>query len=221
MCDQFGVIFDMDGVLVDSYQPHFVSWEETARRFGLRLTEEQFRESFGQTSSSIIHQLWGEGALTPEQIAEFDRIKEACYRELIAPRPPIMPGAEELVERLSSEGFLLAVGSSGPPENVFLVQEALKAFCSFSAVVTGRDVHRGKPDPEVFLLASERLRLPAKRCLVIEDAPVGMKAAKGAGMRCIGLQSPPPRARDLSSADRVVDRLDWISCDGIRNLLEL
>jgi len=92
MTADFGVIFDMDGVLIDSYQPHFVSWQETAAQYGLQLTEEQFRETFGQTSGSIIRQLWGDGCLSEEEMSDFDRIKEGRYRELVESDLPLMTG---------------------------------------------------------------------------------------------------------------------------------
>lgn len=219
--DNFGVIFDMDGVLIDSYHPHFVSWQETAAKYGLQLTEEQFRGTFGQTSGSIIRQLWGDGVLTPDQMHEFDVIKEARYRELVLAELPIMPGARELVVQLSQGGIPVAIGSSGPPDNVQLAAEALGGSRVFSGFVTGKDVRQGKPDPQVFILAGEKLGLPPERCVVIEDAPVGVEAARRAGMKSIGLQSPPPRTRDLSQASQVVDGLDQISIAGIRSLLEL
>ncbi|MCA9099080.1 MAG: HAD family phosphatase [Planctomycetaceae bacterium] len=221
MSDILGVIFDMDGVLVDSYLPHFVSWQETASKFGLELTEEQFRGTFGQTSSSIIRQLWGEGALTPEQMTDFDHIKEARYRELVVAELPIMKGARELVQNLHSDGIPLAIGSSGPPENVQLAASALGGSNLFSAYVTGRDVQHGKPDPQVFILAAEKLGIPPDRCVVIEDAPVGIEAATRAGMKSIGLQSPPPRNRDLSRATLVIDSLSSLSTSRIREVLEL
>ncbi len=221
MSDILGVIFDMDGVLVDSYLPHFVSWQETASKFGLELTEEQFRGTFGQTSGSIIRQLWGEGVLTPEQMTDFDHMKEARYRELVVAELPIMPGARELVRNLHSDRIPLAIGSCAPPENVQLAASALGGSNLFSAFVTGRDVHHGKPDPQVFILAAEKLGIPPDRCVVIEDAPVGIEAATRAGMKSIGLQSPPPRHRELSRATLVIDSLSTLSTSRIREVLEL
>ncbi|MFO1023443.1 MAG: HAD family phosphatase, partial [Planctomycetales bacterium] len=118
MTSRWGVIFDMDGVLVDSYTAHFQSWLETAKLFGQTLTEEQFAVTFGQTSPSIIRQLWGPSALTEPQMVEFDRIKEARYREIVHEHLVIMPGVRELITALKTAGADLAVGSSGPPENV-------------------------------------------------------------------------------------------------------
>ncbi len=185
----FGCIFDMDGVLIDSYRAHFESWRMIAEQEGLKITEPQFAKTFGRTSREIIAALWGERTCDEAKIAELDRRKEAAFRNLIRDAFPIMPGAVELLDRLHAEGFLLAIGSSGPPENVALTLDRLGRPTLFSAVVTGMDVTRGKPNPEVFLLAAERLGLPPGRCVVVEDAPAGVEAAHAAGAKAVGLAS--------------------------------
>src|SRR5579863_5342463 len=151
---QHAVIFDMDGVLVDSYQAHWQSWHFMADELGKGLTEEQFVSTFGRTSREIIAEHWGAECLTPDEIAAFDKRKEALYRELVERDFPAMDGATELIRALSVNGFKLAVGSSGPPENVALAVDRLKAGQLFNTLITGRDVTRGKPDPQVFLLAA-------------------------------------------------------------------
>lgn len=183
------VIFDVDGVLVDSYHAHFQSWQRMGATLGRELTEAQFVRTFGRVSREIIAEHWGADSLTAAQIAEFDRRKEALYREIVAADFPAMDGAAELIQALHGAGFKLAVGSSGPPENVALAVEKLGAERFLQARVTGGDVTRGKPDPQVFLLAAERLGVPPERCAVVEDAPVGLAAANAAGMASIALLS--------------------------------
>src|SRR5258708_5661322 len=121
-----GVIFDMDGVLVDSYQAHWESWHFMADELGKGLTEEQFVSTFGRTSREIIAEHWGANALSPQEIAEFDHRKEALYREIVNRNFPAMDGARDLIRELHGAGFRLAVGSSGPPENVALAVERLR-----------------------------------------------------------------------------------------------
>jgi beta-phosphoglucomutase len=196
----FAVIFDMDGVLVDSYRAHWQSWRMMAAEIGRGLTEEQFLRTFGRTSREIIAEHWGAAALTEEQVLAFDRRKEALYREIVAHDFPAMDGARELIVELHAAGFKLAVGSSGPPENVALALEKLGVCNLFHAVVTGADVTRGKPDPQVFLLAAQRLGVEPRHCAVIEDAPVGIAAANAAGMTSIALLSTGhTRERELSA----------------------
>jgi beta-phosphoglucomutase len=212
-----GVIFDIDGVLVASYQPHFDSWRAVTRELGAEMTEEQFVETFGWTSREIIAHFWPHLARSPEEIARIDRRKEALYRELISAKFPPMDGAIELIDALAAAGFRLAVGSSGPRENVELTLEKLGRRSMFQAAISGSDVTRGKPDPQIFQLAAEKLGLSPARCLVIEDATAGVAAAKAAGCRCLGLASGPPR--DLSAADLVVHSLREVDVELVRQLL--
>ena len=132
------------------------------------------------------------------RIERLSERKEAIYRALVDRSFPAMPGAAELVTALDEAGFALALASSGPPENVELALERLGVRERFDAVVTGRDVERGKPDPQVFLLAAERLGLPPDRCVVVEDAPPGVEAAHAAGMAVVALLSTGRRREDFA-----------------------
>jgi beta-phosphoglucomutase len=214
---QLAVIFDMDGVLVDSYQAHFQSWLALARECGFQFTQRQFAATFGRTSRDIIACLWGEG-LSDRRVAEMDARKEALYRQIISRDFPAMEGARELVLALHQAGFKLAVGSSGPPENVQVTMAGLGLGECFSATVTGREVTRGKPDPQVFLLAAERLAVPPDACAVVEDAPAGVEAARRAGMAAIALTGTAPRHK-LAHADLVIDSLKELSPDMLARLI--
>ena len=214
-----GVIFDMDGVLVDSYRAHWQSWHFMADELGKGLTEAQFVSTFGRTSREIIAEHWGANCLTVAEIAEFDRRKEGLYRELVDRDFPAMEGAIDLIRALAASGFRLAVGSSGPPENVALAVERLGAKQLFNTLVTGRDVARGKPDPQVFLLAGERLGVAPADCAVIEDAPVGIAAANAAGMASIALLSTGHTAESVQAARLIVDSLCELSPERITRLI--
>ncbi len=214
------VIFDMDGVLVDSYRAHWQSWHFMADELGKGLTEPQFVTTFGRTSREIIAEHWGADCLSPEEIAEFDRRKEALYREIVAHDFPAMEGAGELIRALSAAGFRLAVGSSGPPENVALAVERLGAQSYFQTLVTGKDVTRGKPDPQVFLTAAQRLNVAPADCAVIEDAPVGIEAANAAGMTSIALLSTGHTAESVTAAKLIVKSLQELSPERIGALID-
>lgn len=211
------VIFDVDGVLVDSYAAHLRSWVLMAREHGLEITEKEFASTFGQTSREIIARFWGPDLDAVEREA-LDARKEAIYRDLIRAGFPVMDGAIELIDALAADGFLLAVGSSGPPENIELTLERLGRRDRFRAIVTGRDVTRGKPDPQVFEIAAERLGVPAARCAVVEDAPVGIAAARAAGMASVALVGTAPPER-LAAADLVVRSLRELDPSRLRTLL--
>ncbi len=200
---------------------HFQSWNVVAGEEGTEMSEEQFAATFGRTSREIIALLWPELSDDAAAIQRFDDRKEEAFRRIIATDFPAMPGVERLLAGLAAAGIPTAIGSSGPPANVALVVERLGAKHSFGAVVTADDVARGKPDPEVFLLAAERLGVPPARCVVVEDAPPGLKAAKAAGMYCVGMASTGRTREELSAADLVVDSLDELSPDVFRGLVEV
>ncbi len=218
MQNDYGVIFDMDGVLIDSYQPHRQSWQAMAREHGVEMTDRQFARTFGRTSRDIIRHFWGE-QVTDEQIREMDGRKEDLFREIIAHRVPVMPGAMELLTDLSASGFKLGIGSSGPPENVRLVIEQLNLAGFLSGAVTGMDVTRGKPDPQVFLLTAERMRIAPARCAVVEDAVAGITSARRAGMKAIALTGTAGREA-FAEADLVIDRLNELSAARLADLLD-
>jgi beta-phosphoglucomutase len=213
------VIFDMDGVLVDTYHAHYESWLMMAKREGLHFTEAEFGATFGRTSREIIAHFWGARRFNDAEIAALDGEKEAAFREIIAKDFPAMPGAKQLLVALHENGFKLAVGSSGPPENVAMVIDKLDASHLFGAVVTGMDVTRGKPDPQVFLLAAERLGVLPSCCVVVEDARPGIQAAHSAGMKAIGLVSTGRTREELAEADFLAATLEGLSAETFRRLL--
>ena len=213
------VIFDVDGVLVESYQAHFESWKLLADENDLTLTEVEFAREFGRTSREIIADLWPKFGESAERIAKFDERKEALYREIVSADFPAMDGAVALIDSLDAAGFRLGVGSSGPPENVQLTLSRLGRADLFTGVVTGADVSRGKPDPEVFLTCAERMGVSPGACAVIEDAAAGIAAANAAGMASIALVSRGHHRDEYGDAQRIVDRLDQLSPDSISELI--
>lgn len=182
-------IFDMDGVLVDSYHAHFESWQRVAAEEGVVYTEKEFAWSFGRTSREIIRGTWGRANLDEATITAIDTRKEALFREIIGRDFPVMDGARELLNELRLAGFRIAMGSSAPPENVALVLDRFGGPRTFDSVVNGMDVQRGKPDPQVFLLAAERAGVAPSHCVVVEDARPGIEAARRAGMASVALVS--------------------------------
>ncbi|MEI7910815.1 MAG: HAD family phosphatase [Verrucomicrobiota bacterium] len=216
---KLAVIFDMDGVLVDSFEAHRVAWMAMFQAEKIDFDPAQFTAVFGRTSREIIALLCGPGRYTDAQVKALDDQRECAYRDAIRGTFPAMPGARELITALSRDGFALALGSSGPPENAELVLEALGVRDLFDAVVTGRDVRKGKPDPEVFITAASRLGIAPNLCAVIEDAPAGIAAAIAGGMLGIGLASTGRTHQDLEQARVVVDSLFELSPASIRQLL--
>jgi beta-phosphoglucomutase len=183
---QPGVIFDMDGVLVLSEQAHWESWCVAAEKRGVRLQYDTFLSCFGRINADCVAIMFGSDVPAEESNRIADE-KEIAFRDIVQKNVPLAPGVVELLEKLRSLGVKLAVGSSGPAENVNLILGSGGIREYFDAVVHGGEVKRGKPAPDVFLLAAERLDVPAARCAVIEDAPAGIRAAAAAGMAPIAV----------------------------------
>src|SRR5262249_51988034 len=184
----------------------------------LPFTKNDLPPTCAQTTGKIIPP-FRDPALEDADRAALDARKEAIYRDLIRADFPAMDGAAPLIDALAADGFLLAVGSSGPPENIELTLERLGRRDRFHAVVTGRDVTRGKPDPQVFEIAAARMRVPADRCVVVEDAPVGIDAARAAGMASVALVGTASPQR-LAGADLVVRSLRELDPTRLGALLE-
>lgn len=211
---QLAVIFDVDGVLVDSYRAHFESWQKMLARHGGAISEEQFGKTFGRRSGDILREVHAKD-LADETICEMDEEKEAMYREMIRREFPAMAGAEQLIRQLHTAGWALAAGSSGPPDNVHLTLDLLPAGELIGVRITGDDVEQGKPHPEVFLTAAARLGIAPRRCAVIEDAAPGIQAANAAGMTSIALLSTGHRREEFAEADVVVESLAELSSEAI------
>jgi beta-phosphoglucomutase len=217
------VIFDVDGVLVDSYAAHLQSWLALAGETDVRFTEADFAATFGRTSRDVIRRSWPApaGGWTEAGVRRLDERKEAIFRELVERCFPAMDGAVELIDDLSRAGIRLAVGSSAPPENVELVLRRLGRAEAFDAVVTGADVTRGKPDPQVFQVAAARLGSEPASCIVIEDAPAGIQAAQAAGMTAVALLSTGRRAEDFTALTPrlIVSSLHELSAASLRAMV--
>ena len=215
---RLGVIFDVDGVLLDSYQMHFQCWMSLAAEDGIIITESEFRSLFGRRGREIAREVWGP-EFPEQQVVSIHRRKQALYRESLQRNLPAMDGAVQLIDGLVEAGLVLAVGSSAPPANVEMTLEGLGRRQAFSAIVTGSDVTRGKPDPRVFLLAAQRMGIEPSHCAVIEDAPVGIAAAAAGGMTAIALLGTAPADR-FTQAHLVVNSLHQLSPKLIADLIQ-
>jgi HAD superfamily hydrolase (TIGR01509 family) len=206
----------MDGTLINSEDLHWISWKNTLATEGIFITHAQFLSSFGQRNDSILPQWLGPGA-TPERIERIANAKEELYRRRVR-RNGIspLPGVADWLHRLHQEGWLQAVASAAPRANIDAVLEALSSAHILQAIVSAEDVHRGKPDPEVYLTAAARVGVAPKRCIVVEDAVAGVEGARRAGMKSIGVRRD---GKELP-ADIVVQSLDLLEPDAFEKLLE-
>ena len=210
------VLWDMDGTLIDSEEFHWISWRDTLAAEGISITHEQFLSSFGQRNDSILPRWLGKES-TPERIDEIANAKEELYRQLIRKHGiSPLPGVENWVHRLHEHGWLQAIASAAPRANIETILEALSAAHIFLGIVSAEDVHHGKPDPEVYLVAASRAGVSPDRCIVVEDAVAGVEGARRAGMKSIGVN----RNGAQLPADIVVQSLEHLDPDAFDILLE-
>jgi beta-phosphoglucomutase len=182
------MIFDMDGVLVDSNPAHREAWEAFNRRYGLETTDDMHRRMYGKRNDQIVRDFFGE-SLTEEEVAARGAAKEQLYREMIGDRLEeiLVPGIREFLERY--QAVPKAIATNAEPANVdFLLDQAdLRRY--FQVVVDGHQVKHPKPNPEIYLRAAERLGAEPRDCIVLEDSYSGVEAARAAGMRIIGVRT--------------------------------
>jgi len=216
-CDgKLGVIFDLDGVLVDTGWAHRQAWYDLAEKEGLSMSDECFRRTFGMQNAAILPML--RPSISTEEMERLSDWKEQRYRDLIQERLELARGAQVLLTDLKSHGFRLAIGSSAPPENLDVFWDRLSLGNYFDARVTKEETTESKPSPQTFLKAAQKLGLPPACCAVVEDAVPGVQAARAAGMPVVAVTTTRSR-EDMVQADRVVDCLSELTASDFLGLL--
>ena len=209
------VIWDLDGVIIDSAEEHRQAWQRLAREEGVPLSDADFWATFGKRNDAILAEIWG--PLPPERAQALAERKETYFRELIRKTATPLPGAMELMRGLHEADFAQALASSAPIENIQLISEVLGLQRYLTALVSGETVPHGKPAPDIFLKAAKELKIDPIHCLVIEDAVAGVEAAHAAGMRCIAVAGN----RDLPGlhkAELMVKTLTEVNVERVRSL---
>lgn len=206
----------MDGTIVNSLLFHKLAWIETFGKRGRDFTDDDFKWANGRRNEEIIPRFIGK--MSPKEVTAIADEKEATYRRFVKENIKALPGAVELIQSLAEAKMQLALVSSTPKENIELITKTLDIKKYFSLFINGDDVKEGKPSPQAFLLAAKKLRVEPKNCVVMEDAVVGVQAAKRAGMYCIAVTNTYPR-EELSEAAIVVNSLEEISMKTIEELL--
>ncbi|MFC1981722.1 HAD family hydrolase [Chloroflexota bacterium] len=208
------VIWDLDGVIADTAPYHFEAWQGTFQGRGVDYSEEDFKRNFGQTNDTIIRNILG-GNISQNGVDNIADEKEENFRRRIAHNIRPLPGAVGLIRLLSGHGVKMAIASSTPMVNLQLIISGLGINSCFQAIVSGDEVAEGKPNPQVFLLAAQKLGMAPHSCIVIEDAVAGVAAARAAGMKCLAVTNTHPTAK-LEEADLVVDTLESVGLDDLK-----
>lgn len=203
------VLFDLDGVLVDTAVFHFQAWRRLANQLGFDFTEHQNEQLKGIPRMESLDRIlnWGDVVLSPGEKLHWASVKNEWYLEAVRQMTPadVLPGARELLVELRGAGVKTALGSAS--KNARLILERTELIPLFDAIIDGTHTSKGKPDPEVFLLGAAAVGVPPAACVVIEDAVAGVEAAHRGSMKAVGIGSPTI----LHDADRVVPSIADLS----------
>lgn len=211
------VIFDLDGVIVDTARFHYLAWKRLAlEKFGYEFTEEQNEQFKGVNRircMEILNELVG-GKLTHDEIITLANIKNDWYREYILNMNSgdVLPGALDFIKSCKDAGLVVSIASASKNTMLVLSRTGLGRF--FDVVVDGNCVSKAKPDPEVFLIAAKESKTAAENCVVFEDSQAGILGAKSAGMKCVAVGDP----RVIKGAEKYIRGLYEITVDEVKGL---
>jgi len=213
-----GAIFDWDGVVIDSSAAHKRSWEQLAEEKQLPLPDDHFEQSFGRKNHFIIPNLF-DWTHDESQIQALSDRKEELYRAILKLEGiQALPGVHDLLEYLKSQEIPCCVGTSTPRINVETIMDVIGVREYFQGIISAEDVHHGKPDPEVFLLAAQKINRDPARCLVFEDAHYGIEAGLRGGMKVVAVATTNP-LEALGEAHMAVHRLSNLDYKAMLDLV--
>jgi HAD superfamily hydrolase (TIGR01509 family) len=217
-----GVIWDLDGTLVNTSDLHFAAWSRIMEEHGRPFSYEEFARTFGRRNPEILKILFGD-SLDPATVDALGDHKEELFRAAAQEKGvPLLPGATTIVQELDRQGWRQAIGSSAPRENITFLLGLTDLAPYMTAIVSMEDTNAGKPDPEVFLKAAGKLGTPPAWCVVVEDAVFGVQAAKAGGMGCIAVRGGGHSTwEDLkdAGADLVIESLEDVQVHSFERLV--
>ena len=201
------VIFDLDGTLIDNNEFHLKTWRHYLQKSGRKISDEEFNANInGRTNKDVIEYIYG--AKMPEkEILEHTLEKEAIYREIYTPFIKPVEGLLDFLEILRDKNIPMAIATSGIQVNIDFMFNHIPIKKYFREVVNSAHIQRGKPDPEIYLKTASLLEIVPAQCLVFEDAGVGIRAAKSAGMKVIAISTTQPKS-ELKEADLIIDNFN-------------
>lgn len=216
----WAALFDMDGVLVDNTNFHINAWLQFSQRHDRPITKDQYLENInGRVSADAMAYMFGR-TVSANELVEFTEQKEGIYRELYGPHLQPAPGLLPFLDALKADNVQLAVGTSAPVSNVVFTLDGLPLRPYFDAIVDASMIRHGKPNPEIYLTAAERVGVAPSRCVVFEDAFAGIEAGLRAGMKVVALATTHTRTElKDSGASLVVDDFTRLTVDAVRALI--
>lgn len=213
------IIFDMDGVLIDSEPLHFKFEQEIFNSLGI-VVPPKLHESFVGTNSRTLWSIIKKTFNVPDTVSDLMESENSGFLKFLRKRESIGPiqGVSEFLERLRYSGFSIILASSSPHEQIDFILDKCNISEYFSVRISGDDVLNGKPDPEIFLLAAKTANFEPENCIVIEDSKNGVNAAVQAGMKCIGYRNPGSGNQDLAAANLIIDDFNSLTISLIEEL---
>lgn len=197
-------IFDLDGTLIDNNSYHRQTWEKYLEKIGKRISEEEFNANMnGRTNADAIKYIFGK-KISEEEAIKYTLEKEALYREIYQPFIKPISGLIDFLQILKSKNIPRAIATSGIQPNIDFLFENIPIKKYFKVVVNSSHIKQGKPHPEIYLKAASLLNVQPKNCLVFEDAVVGIRSARAAGMKVIAVATTQPK-EELAEADMIVN----------------
>jgi beta-phosphoglucomutase len=213
----FAALFDMDGVIVDNKEFHVKAWLKFSSRHERAMSEEEVIGNFGRTNSDYLKLIFG-SELTESEIAQYEDEKESIYREIYEASIHPTNGLIELLDKLAGDKVAIALGTSAPAKNVEFVLNKTATSKYFQQIVDASNVKHGKPNPEIYLKASEKLQIKPSSCIVFEDSIFGIQAGKRAGMKVVAITTTHQR-NELLEADLIVDSFKELDMQILCNLV--
>jgi beta-phosphoglucomutase len=200
-------IFDLDGTLVDNNPYHLKAWKQYLKQIGREVSEEEYLKNFnGRTNHDVVEYIY-QRKMSKEEAAPYYLEKEALYRQLYQPYIAPVPGLLSLSAQLKAHNIPMAIATSGIHVNIEFMFEHIPIRSYFKTVVESSQIKKGKPDPEIYQTTARILNVDPARCLVFEDALVGIKSARDAGMKVVALTTTHP-AIELATADLVISNYE-------------
>ena len=212
------VIFDMDGVIVDTEPVHHYAYNQHFEELNIQVSNEMYATLTGNSTRNVFQKL-KENFQLSHDVEDLILRKRHLFNEAFDTKPDLelISGVQELIHDLHTKGMQLIVASSASKSTINRVFNRFDLHQYFSHIVSGEDFPKSKPHPAIFLHAASLSIAPKENCIVIEDSTNGIKAAKAAGIYCIGYDSPNSKLQDYSLADSVISHFNELSYEGISN----
>jgi HAD superfamily hydrolase (TIGR01509 family) len=215
----FAAAFDLDGTLIDNNVYHILAWQEFYRKRNRILNIEDYKENFnGRTMPDVVRYVFQQKGMSKEDIDRYTDEKESLYRELYSPHIAPIKGLLPLLDELHQHNIPMVIATSGIEVNIEFMFSHIPIRKYFKKVIKGNDITHGKPDPEIYQLAARELGLPPQQCIAFEDAIVGIRSAKDAGMQVVALTTTHTQ-EELAGADKVVKNFEGIDIDWLAALV--